>query len=159
MFFWKASVLLEAMRRYQPKTATILASLPSFGSHNFETRLRQGFPLCDNISIDYAVLEKAEGVVGFAGDDFGWNDVGSWNAVYELLQRDPNGNALRSETMAQDSTGNYVDAAGKLVALVGVRNLVVVDTPDALLIADRERAQQVGDIVKLLERRGREDLL
>lgn len=159
MFFWKTSVLLDAMRRHQPKTATILASLPSITSRNFGALLRRSFPLCENISIDYAVLEKTDGVVGFAGDDFGWNDVGSWNAVYELLPRDANGNALRSEAIAQDSTGNYVDAAGKLVALIGVKDLVVVDTPDALLIADRGRAQEVGEVVRALEKRGREDLL
>src|SRR5579884_476703 len=159
MFFWKTEVLLDALRRYQPKTATLLASLPAFGARGFDAKLRESFPRCENISIDYAVLEKAPGIVGFAGDDFGWNDVGSWNAVYELLRRDENGNALRSETVVRDSSGTYVDAGAKLVALIGVKNLVVVDTPDALLIADRERAQQVGEVVKILEKRGREDLL
>jgi mannose-1-phosphate guanylyltransferase len=159
MFFWKAEVLLDALRHHQPKTATLLASLPAFGARGFDAKLRETFPRCENISIDYAVLEKAQGVVGFAGDDFGWNDVGSWNAVYELLRRDENGNALLSETVARDSTGSYIDAGKKLVALIGVKNLVVVDTPDALLIADRDRAQQVGEIVKLLEKRGREELL
>ena len=85
------------------------------------------------------MLEKAKNVVGMAIDDIGWNDVGSWNAVYELLDRNGDGNALVSETSSQDSTGNYVDAKGKLVALLGVKDLVVVDTPDALLIADRNR--------------------
>ena len=105
------------------------------------------------------MLEKAKNVVGIAIDDIGWNDVGSWNAVYELLDRDADGNALVERYARQDSTGNYVDAKGKLVALLGVKDLVVVDTPDALLIADRNRAQEVGAIVKALEQRKREDLL
>jgi mannose-1-phosphate guanylyltransferase len=153
MFFWKTSVLLDALREYLPKTATLLASLPAFVHRGFGAKLKEAFPHCENISIDYAVLEKSPDVVGFATDDFGWNDVGSWNAVYELLARDNNGNVLDSETLARSSSGNYVHADGKLVALLGVKDLVVVDTPDALLIADRSRAQEVGDIVKELEKR------
>jgi mannose-1-phosphate guanylyltransferase len=159
MFFWKAETVLEALRQHQPKTWTLLASLPDFGQRNFASQVADTFPRCENISIDYAVLERARNVVGMAIDDIGWNDVGSWNAVYELLERNGDGNALVSETLSQDSTGNYVDAKGKLVALLGVKDLVVVDTPDALLIADRNRAQEVGSIVKLLEQRKREDLL
>jgi len=145
-------VLLDALREYLPKTATLLASLPEFANRRFNSKLREAFPHCENISIDYAVLEKSPRVVGFATDDFGWNDVGSWNAVYELLARDTDGNVFRAEALARGSSGNYVDAHGKLVALLGVKNLVVVDTPDALLIADRSRAQEVGDIVKELEK-------
>jgi mannose-1-phosphate guanylyltransferase len=159
MFFWKTSVLLDALREYLPKTATLLASLPGFASRRFNSRLKEVFPHCESISIDYAVLEKSPRVVGFATDDFGWNDVGSWNAVYELLARDADGNVFRAEALARSSSGNYVDADGKLVALLGVNNLVVVDTPDALLIADRSRAQEVGDIVKELEAQRRHKLL
>jgi mannose-1-phosphate guanylyltransferase len=153
MFFWKTSVLLGALREYLPRTATLLASLPEFSNRRFHSKLKEAFPNCENISIDYAVLEKSPHVAGFATDDFGWNDVGSWNAVYELLARDENGNVFRGEALARSSSGNYVDAEGKLIALLGVKDLVVVDTPDALLIADRSRAQEVGDIVKELEKR------
>jgi mannose-1-phosphate guanylyltransferase len=159
MFFWRADVLLQQLRRHLPKTATVLASLPRFGARNFGARLKQAFPLCDNISIDYAVLEKADEVRGIAAGDFGWNDVGSWNAVYELLERDEFGNAIALESIALDSHNNFVDARGKVVALVGVRDLIVVDTPDALLVASRDRAQEVGEIVKALEKRNRHDLL
>ena len=99
-------------------------------------------------------------VVGIAIDDIGWNDVGSWNAVYELLRSRRRRECVRQrDDLATDSSGNYVDAEGKLVALLGVKDLVVVDTPDALLIADRNRAQEVGSIVKALEQRKRDDLL
>ena len=83
-------------------------------------------------------LERAGNVVGLACDDIGWSDVGSWDAVHELLPRDGAGNASRSEALYEDSSGNYVDARGKLVALLGVHDLIVVDTPDALLVADRK---------------------
>ncbi len=159
MFFWRASVLLDALRLHRPQMATVLASLPPFASRNFKAKLRDTFPLCENISIDYAVLEPAKGVVGIAADDIGWNDVGSWNAVYDLIARDASGNAALGEALLHESSGNYIDARGRLVALLGVKDLVVVDTPDALLIADRRRAQDVGTLVKLLEKAGREDLL
>jgi mannose-1-phosphate guanylyltransferase len=79
--------------------------------------------------------------------------------VYELVAHDSNANAARSELLCADSTGNYIDCGKKLVALLGVKDLIIVDTPDALLVADRSRAQQVGDIVKLLEKNKREELL
>jgi mannose-1-phosphate guanylyltransferase len=159
MFFWRADVLLDGLRRHLPKTAALLAALPPFTDRRFGAKLNQVFPLCEGISIDYAVLERANNVVGLACDDIGWNDVGSWNAVYELLSRDRDGNAARSTIISADSRGNYIDAGSKLVALLGANNLMVIDTPDALLIADRTRAQQVGDIVKLLEQKRRHDLL
>ena len=153
MFFWKTQVLLDALREFQPKTWALLASLPEFGSRGFMTRLGETFPHCENISIDYAVLERAKNVVGVPTAEFGWNDVGSWNAVYELHGRDAHHNALRGPALIEGSSGNYVDAKKKFVALLGVHDLVVVDAPDALLVADRKRAQQVGDLVKLLEKK------
>ena len=159
MFFWKTSTVLDLMRLHQPKTATLLSSLPNFGSRQFGSKLAEVYPLCPNISVDYALIEKTKNVSGIALDDIGWNDVGSWNAVYELLPRDKAGNVSRSPALAHSSTGNYVDAEGKLVALLGVKDLVIVDTPEALLIVDRSRAQEVGELVKMLEKQKRHDLL
>ncbi len=159
MFFWRADVLLEALRRHLPRTAAILAALPPFGARHFAARLKQAFPLCENISIDYAVLEKAPQKHGIPAADFGWSDVGSWNAVWELRPRDRCGNAIGEHDVCLDAQDNFVDARGKIVALLGVKGLIVVDTPDALLVAARERAQHVGEVLKELERRKREDLL
>jgi len=158
MFFWQASKVLELMRHHQPKTATLLAGLPPFGSKHFSRKLAETYPLCENISIDYAVLERAEQVAGLALDDIGWSDVGSWEAVYALAEKDSDGNASRTELIAQNSRGNYVDAT-KPVALLGVDDLIVVDTPDALLVAQRARAQDVSQIVKRLEAKSRDELL
>ena len=159
MFFWRTDVLLDQLRRHLPKTATILAALPPFRSRLFADRLAKAFPLCDNISIDFAVLEKAGKVSGIAAGDFGWNDVGSWNAVYELMGRDICGNVVANDSVCLEAHNNFVDARGKVVALLGVKDLIVVDTPDALLVATRDRAQQVGDIVKALEKANRHELL
>src|SRR5260221_5505045 len=152
MFVWRAQTTLEALDRHLPKTAELLQYI---ANGEWVERL---YPLCENISIDYAVVEKARNVAGIPCD-IGWNDVGSWNAVYELLPRDGAGNALRGQGRLIDSKRNYVDAPGKMVATIGVDDLVIVDTPDALLIARRDRAQEVSDVVKWLEEHRREDLL
>ena len=159
MFFWRPRTYLDALREYLPKTAVLLESLPAFGSRYFATALSDCYPKCQDISVDYAVMENAKDVCGVAADDIGWNDVGSWNAVYELLARKDGDNVSRGDLIAESSTGNYVDAGGKLVALVGVNGLVVVDTPDALLVTSREHAQRISQVVKMLEKQRREDLL
>jgi len=159
MFFWKAETVLNSMRKHQSKTATLISSLPAYAHPDFAAKLAEVFPLCESISVDYGVIEHADNEAGLACDEFGWNDVGSWDAVYELMAHDSNSNAARSELLCSGSTGNYVDCGPKLVALLGVKDLIIVDTPDALLVADRSRSQQVGDIVKLLEKNKREELL
>ncbi len=160
MFFWRADTYLCALRNHLPETASLIDSLQGCQERKFGKLVKEAFPRCQNISVDYAVLEKARDVVGFVAGDIGWNDVGSWNAIYELLPKDARGNAARGETLIEDGSGNLVDAApGKLVALLGVEGLVVVDTPDALMVCRREDAQRVGELVKLMEKQGRVDLL
>ncbi|MBM3734867.1 MAG: mannose-1-phosphate guanylyltransferase [Acidobacteria bacterium] len=162
MFFWRPDVFLDGMRRFLPKTASLLASLPRYGSSKFSAALKSVYPRCENISVDYAVMQPAakQGLVAaIATAETGWNDLGSWNAVYELAGRDEQGNAAPRHAVIEGSSGCFVEAGGKLVALVGVKDLVVVDTPDALLVMDRSRAQDVGKIVKELEKRQRADLL
>jgi mannose-1-phosphate guanylyltransferase/mannose-6-phosphate isomerase len=158
MFFWRAARVLDLMREHLPKTADLISRLPGLQSGHFESALTDLYPQCENISIDYAVIEKAKNVSGIPLDDIGWNDVGSWDAVYELAQKDEQGNANTGEVLTLASSGNYVSAQ-KLVALVGVDHLVVVDTPDALLVVNRSKAQDVSKIVKLLEAQNREELL
>ena len=159
MFFWRADVFLDALARHLPRTSRAITRLPPFDARGFGARLRDAFPRCDNISVDYAILEREHGVAGLAAEDIGWNDVGSWNAVYALTSRDRDGNAAHSEILAEASRGNLVDVPGKLTALLGVTDLVVVETPDALLIASRNSAQKVGELVKALEKRRRFELL
>lgn len=160
MFFWRAAVFMEEMRTYLPATAATLEKLPAFASRTFKSKLAAHFPDCENVSVDVGIIEKSEKVYGIACDEFGWNDVGSWNAVYELQARGAHANVLRSpDVFTELSEGCYVDVPKKLVALVGVKDLVVVETDDALLIVDRHRAQNVSDVVKALERAKREELL
>jgi mannose-1-phosphate guanylyltransferase len=159
MFVWKAQTIDRAIQTLLPKTAAALSALPNARSRAFRAKLRDAYPQCDNISIDYGVLERSANIAGFACKDFGWNDIGSWQAAYELGTKNLAGNVARSPIEALDATGNYVDAGGKFVALLGVHDLVVVDTPDALLICPRSEAQKVSAMVKALELAGWDSLL
>lgn len=153
MFVWRTDAILEAVSGFLPKTAKALNALPALGKRSFAKALADRYPDCENISIDFGVLEKANNIAGFACPDLGWSDVGAWDAVYALR-----GSATEN-VVALDSARNLVDAPGKTVALIGVEDLVVVDTPDALLVCPRSRAQDVGKLVKQLEASGKEELL
>jgi mannose-1-phosphate guanylyltransferase len=162
MFLWSARTLANALREHLPKTAPLLEEIAAaFGTRRFAATFRRLYPKCENISVDYAVLEprSAKGEPGgnmfCLPAEFGWNDLGSWTALHEhhTAKRRPRENNLIacSGHFVLNAQGNYVHAPGKFVAAVGVSDLVVVDTEDALLITTRQRAQDVGKIVKYLD--------
>jgi mannose-1-phosphate guanylyltransferase len=165
MFFWRVSTFLENLQTFLPKTHEALESLAaSIGKRNYEQKLRRIYPQLENISVDYAVLEPAtrqEGAprVFVIPAEVGWSDIGSWAAVYELLAVQRGENVFAGEGHTLDAEGNLLWSPSKFVAPIGVRDLVVVETPDALLICPRDRAQDVAKVVKWLEQQGRKDLL
>ena len=159
MFVWTVSAILDQMSRLTPAMYEELMKLKKFlGSPGWEEALRVGYEAMENISIDYAVMERADKVLMLAGD-FGWNDVGSWEAVYQLQPKDEQGNCLTGPVLVLDSQGCLVHSPQKAVGLIGMKDLIVVDTPDALLICPRDRAQEVKKIVELLEGQGKFELL
>ncbi len=162
MFLWSARTLANALREHLPNTAPLLERIAdAFGSRRFAETFRKLYPKCENISIDYAVLEPRSAKGENAGNifclpaDFGWNDLGSWTALHEhhtAKSSPPEGNLVAASGMfLLNARGNYFHAPGKFVAAVGVSDLVVVETPDALLITTRQRAQDVGKVVKYLD--------
>jgi mannose-1-phosphate guanylyltransferase len=159
MFFWRVSTFLESLKMFLPKTHEALETLAeAIGKKTYERRLRAIYPLLENISVDYAILENATRQDGpprvfVIPADVGWSDIGSWAAVYELLAKQPGENVLAGHGLALDATGNLLYSPTKFVAAIGVRDLIVVETPDALLIVPRDRAQDVAKIVKSLEER------
>ena len=165
MFFWRVCTYLDALKSYLPKTHQLLELLAShIGKRSYEANLDKVYPKLENISVDYAIMEPATRETGDARvvvipADIGWSDIGSWSAVYELLAKHPGENILNGPGQSLDAEGNFLWSPGKFVAAIGVRDLVVVDTPDALLICPRERAQDVGKIVKALEERKHKKLL
>jgi mannose-1-phosphate guanylyltransferase len=165
MFFWRVSTFLKNLKSYLPKTSAALESLAeNIGKPGYERKLRAIYPQLENISVDYAILEPAtreqgEPRVFVIPAEVGWSDIGSWSAVYELLAKQPGENILAGSGFTLDAEGNFLYSPSKFVAVVGVRDLIVVETPDALLICPRERAQDIGRIVKRLEDQKRKDLL
>jgi mannose-1-phosphate guanylyltransferase len=162
MFLWSARTLANALREHLPKTAPLLEEIAAaFGTRKFATVLRRLYPRCESISVDYAVLEprsakgETEGKIFCLPADFGWNDLGSWTALHEhhTAKSSPlQDNIIQSAgAFLLNARGNYVHSPGKFVAAVGVSDLVVVDTPDALLITTRQNAQDVGKVVKYLD--------
>jgi mannose-1-phosphate guanylyltransferase len=162
MFLWSARTLANALREHLPKTAALLEEIAStFGTRKFAATFRGLYPKCENISIDYAVLEPRSAKGEQSGNifclpaDFGWNDLGSWTALHEHHDAKSNpaeGNLINSAgVFVLNAHHNYVHAPGKFVAAVGVSNLVVVETPDALLITTLQHAQDVGKVVKHLD--------
>jgi mannose-1-phosphate guanylyltransferase len=172
MFLWSARTLANAMREHLPATAPLLEEIAAaFGTPGFDRVFAELYPRCENISVDYAILEprsaKGEQLSHLycLPASFGWNDLGSWSALYEHRSAQPDsadehGNVTECvQSLALHSTGNYVFSPGKFVALVGVNDLVVVETSDAILITTRDRAQDVGNIVKQLKADGRDELI
>jgi mannose-1-phosphate guanylyltransferase len=164
MFFWRISTFLDALRKFLPDTHEAIDALSHhIGKRSYELQLKKIYSKLENISVDYAILEKAasaesgasrkKGNVFVVPAEVEWSDIGSWNAVYELMAKYPGENILAGSGEILDAQGNFVWSPEKFVALIGVCDLVIVETPDALLICPRERAQDVGKIVKSLEQR------
>jgi mannose-1-phosphate guanylyltransferase len=179
MFFWRVSTFLDALGEFLPKTHGAIEALSAhIGRPSYYARLRTIYSKLENISVDYAVLEKAASPNASAfpessktasvGErnrvfvipaEVGWSDIGSWAAVYELLSKHLGDNVLSGPGQTFDAEGNFLWSPDKFVAAIGVRDLVVVETPDALLICPRDRAQDVGKIVQSLEQRKLKGLL
>lgn len=152
MFCFSADAFLEALEHHVPEVATSARNCfgqLEQGSHPMEIP-EDLFSLCPSISVDYAVMERADNCAVVAGD-FGWSDIGTWQAMSELYESDEAGNRLHGKAVMIDSQDCFVQSEVRLVAAVGLRNLVIVDTEDAVLVADRDRAQNVGEVVDQLK--------
>ena len=171
MFVWSARTLANATREYLPETAPLLEQIAAaWDTPEFERIFAELYPLCENISVDYAILEprSAKGEhhshLYCIPSNFGWSDLGSWTALHEYqVERnaaDEYSNVVdASGSVVLGAHGNYVFSPDKLVALVGVKDLVVVETEDALLITTLHHSQDVGKVVKELAARGDEKLI
>lgn len=169
MFVWSARTLVNALREHLPKTAPYLEEIAAaWGTDGFQKKFAELYPRCENISIDYAVLEPRSAKGEQASNlfclpaDFGWNDLGSWAALYEhrIAGAKDSPNVVEAkDSCILEASGNYIHAPGKFVAAIGVDNLVIVETDDALLITTREHSQDVGKVVKYLNDKKMTDLV
>ncbi len=172
IFIWSARTLANAIREHLSETAPLLEEIAAaYGTPEFRSVFERLYPQCENISVDYAVLEPRSAKGEHRSNlyclpaNFGWNDLGSWAALYEHQlslgkQSDKSGNVAESAgNLTLDARGNYVYSPNKFVALVGVEDIVVVETEDAILITTRHHSQDVGKIVKQLAADGRKELI
>jgi mannose-1-phosphate guanylyltransferase len=156
IFAWRADVFLEELAAQHPDMATECRRMAD--AMDRESALQAGYPHLKSISVDYAVLEPSRNVFVVKAE-FPWSDVGSWDALADVTATDPQGNALEGDAVAVESSGCFVQSPHRFISLVGVKDLVVVDQDDALLICSKESAQHVKKVVDYLERSGRQDLL
>ena len=172
MFFWSARTLVNALQTFCPAMVPSLQKIAdAFNTPAFDRVFAELYPAVESISIDYAVLEprsrlpQGTSQIYCIPADFGWNDLGSWSALHEYFLQHigkafTNGNVVEADgTLQLDSTGNYVYAPGLTVALLGVQDLVVVQTEDALLVTTRSHSQEVGRVVAELVKHSRHELV
>ncbi len=153
MFIWRASTLLGNLAKHQPRMADQLGRLAAVGGVRSAKTFRRLFPQFEKISIDFAIMEKITDIHAVAAD-IGWNDVGSWEVVYDLSKKDNEASVRPENSLSLDSRGNMIVAKRKFVVTVGIQDLVIVETDDALLICPRERSQDVGKAVQALDKAG-----
>jgi mannose-1-phosphate guanylyltransferase len=161
MFVWNVDAILDAVGRWLPKVQEGLEQIAgTMGTAGEKETIRRVYDEFPSISIDYGVMEKADNALLIEGD-FGWSDMGSWDALWEVSDKDEDGNAAmyRDLFLGVDARNSLIHAPRKLVALLGVEDLIVVDTEDALLICKRGRSQDVKKVVEILEDKKKKEYL
>jgi mannose-1-phosphate guanylyltransferase / mannose-6-phosphate isomerase len=164
-YFWNSGIFvlhartfIEELNTYSP--AVLAAAREALAAAEMDLGFRRlgkaAFETAPNISIDYAVMEKTK-AAAMLPIDVGWNDVGSWSSLWDLADRDERGNYVEGQALLEDTRNCYVHSDKSLVATIGVENLIIVDTPDALLVADKSRSEDVSAIVKKLKHQGRKE--
>lgn len=158
MFIWRADTILAEFRRLMPELFGQLQIIcPQWGSPRFDVVMSEIWPKIRPETIDYGIMEKANQVAVLPASDLAWNDVGSWDSLFEVLPADENGNIILSAHHVElDSTSSLIFAedAERLITTIGVKNLIIVDTGSALLICQRNDSQQVREIVNILKKSG-----
>jgi mannose-1-phosphate guanylyltransferase len=163
MYVWSAQALQDAFKKYMPDMYELTAELTKISAEEFHAALPEIYKKATSISIDYAISEKADNLLLIPGD-FGWNDVGDWKVVYELAQKDLAGNVTISDndsvkTLAINSENNLIHTDGRLIGIIGINDMVVIDTPEILLIVPKERSQDVKKLVERLKEEGKKEYL
>jgi mannose-1-phosphate guanylyltransferase / mannose-6-phosphate isomerase len=159
MFMFAASAYLEELRRHEPEIAAHAeqAFLGAKRDNDFVRLDTDAFSACPNVSIDYAVMERTGRAAVVATSDLGWSDIGSWSALAALSLGDVNGNTLQGDVLTEMMSNSYIRAEHRMVAAIGLDNVVIVETADAVLVAHRDKVQNVKKIVETLNASGRQE--
>ena len=155
MFVWRASVILAEIQQHLPAVYQVIQSIlaDSRSGVNFQQAVEKHFSTIPSISIDYGVLEKSDRV-SLIPCDIGWNDVGSWQAVHEISRKDEHGNALQGNVIAVGCSNSLIRSEKRLVAAIGVEDICVIETADAVLITKSDQSQRVREVVDALQKKG-----
>ena len=154
MFIWKASTIPNNFKKYLPYIYNYLDQISeSIGTEVEKEVIERIYPVIPSVSIDYGIMEKSLDVVVLTGE-FGWNDVGSWDTMEALFDADRKGNIICGEQINIDTENCISVSNGRLIATIGVENLIIVETEDALLVCSRDKAQNVKEVVDLLNEKG-----
>jgi mannose-1-phosphate guanylyltransferase len=162
MFAWRAGMILEAFQEYLPEMHAGLMRIKGLlesPRDGVDAQIAEIFSTLESTSIDFGVLEHARNCVVIEAEQFGWNDVGSWDQWAENFSPDTDGNLIRGDAVVIDSTSCVIKSEGRLIAAVGLKDVVVIDTGDALLVVARDSVQEVRKVVDELKRRERRDLI
>jgi mannose-1-phosphate guanylyltransferase len=156
MFFWEVSTFMKSMNRSMPKLMSILLKIaPRLKSRENIEKL---WNKIEPESIDYGLLEKSENIYVVTAN-FKWNDIGSWRSLYDVLSSDENGNIIRGDSMVMEGSENLIDSEKKFTAVIGLDNIVVINTEDATLIVDKNKVEKVKDLVEFLKKSNKKDLI
>lgn len=163
MYVWSAKALVEAFEKYQPATYTLTHELATLDPQAFHEALPAIYEKAESISIDYAISERADNLALIPGD-FGWNDVGDWKVVYELGTKDLQGNVINGEgdsvhALTINSHNNLIQTNNRLVAIVGIDDMLVIDTDEILMVVPKTMSQDVKKLVERLKEEGKEEYL
>ena len=158
MFMFKATTLIDELTTHSPEIITSVNDAVNNAKQDLDfIRLdKQAFESSPSDSIDYALMEKSNNVV-VVPLDAQWNDIGSWSALHDIGNKDVDGNVTKGDVITQDTTNTYINATHHMVAVIGVDNLIVIDTPDATFIATQDKAQEVKSIVESCQANGRDE--
>jgi mannose-1-phosphate guanylyltransferase/mannose-6-phosphate isomerase len=158
MFMFKAATLIDELTTHSPEIVTSVNDAVNNAAQDLDfIRLdEQAFESSPSDSIDYALMEKSDNVV-VVPLDAQWNDIGSWSALYDIGTKDSNGNVIQGDVFTEETTNTYIHANHHMVATIGVQDLVIVDTPNATLIATKDKVQEVKKIVERLQEQDREE--
>ena len=159
MFIWKASTYLEAMESLMPEHYEILKEIgDAVGTEHYQSALDDRWEYLMPESVDYGILEKSKNIC-VVKSEFKWSDVGSWNSYYEMLAKNGDGNVVKGDAIVLDGRNSLIHSNGRLTAIVGIDDIVVVNVEDATLVVPRDRVEEVKEIVTLLRKSGRNELL
>lgn len=164
LFVWRADSFLKALRKHEPRAGEAIKAISqAIGTKNEEKVIKEAYKKAPEISVDYAVAERADNFYMVVGD-FGWEDVGNWQVVYELVKKDKDGNTIlkfgkKGEFIGINAKNNLVQFDDQLIAAIGVEDLIIVDARNIILVCRKDRAEDVKKMVQLLKKRGKVEYL